>query len=262
MIAVTGAAFMAGGCSTIASPKVITVEERIKLDDSLGIRLAESFESQVRTRKIPKNLIPYFHDLAALVASSKPELKASSFRVFIIRDRQNIWQNFALPGNRIYLSEGFLKNAHFENEIIASIALEFGHLLHRHLIREVELSEQDRRRGEASADPAEIAAAADVSGNSVNFFGKTGLFNFSEKDQLEATETAVGLMYQAGYDPRGLLSVWQKLQKNRKNSPYESKSIVKFVEKTHQAIAAFSPLRNPVISSEEFLKNKNRIERL
>ena len=96
----------------------------------------------------------------------------------------------------------------------------------------------------------------------VRDLGVSGLFSFSDDAQAEAAEAAVDILYKAGYDPRGLVSLWEKFEKNPKQSPFERGLIPKLLEATRRAIAGYPPLRNPVIRSKAFLAVHKRIQKL
>jgi hypothetical protein len=69
-------------------------------------------------------------------------------------------------------------------------------------------------------------------------------------------------MYRAGFDPRGLISFWNRYAENPAHSPLDPGLLQQLIERSRTAIAQRAPLRNPIVRSKEFLALKKRIERL
>ena len=236
-------------CATEVPIKKISTEEQTKIDDSMGQGLAQNFEPKL-TIKNDIEVSVYLRKVAGKLSESAAALQKSPVGVITIKDRDHHWHSYALPGNRIYLSIGELKELQFDNEVAAAIALQLGHILSRHAIKRVEVH------------PNVTATVADPETTQVDYFGPAGIFAFSKKDYIEATEWAVKILYGAGYDPRGLVALWTKFQDNPKKSPYENDAIPEILERTREAITELSPLRNPVIMTKEFTQIKKRIARL
>ena len=232
-------------CATEVPIKKISTEEQTKIDDSVGQGLAQNFEPKL-TIKNDIEVSVYLRKVAGKLSESAAALQKSPVGVITIKDRDHHWRCYALPGNRIYLSIGELKELQFDNEVAAAIALQLGHILSRHAIRRVEVHQ----------------TPADTETTQVDYFGPAGIFAFSKKEYIEATEWAVKILYGAGYDPRGLVALWTKFQDNPKKSPYENDAIPEILERTREAITELSPLRNPVIMTKEFTQIKKRIARL
>ena len=234
-------------CATEIPLKKVSTEEQTKIDDSLGQGLAQNFEPKL-TIKNDIEVSVYLRRVAKKLTESAVALQRSPVGVITIKDRDRLWRSYALPGNRVYLSIGELKDLQFENEVAAAIALQLGHIVSRHAVKRVEVHQ--------------TPADAETSVLGPDYFGPAGIFAFSKKDYLEASEAAVKILYGAGYDPRGLIAVWTKFQDNPKKSPYEKDSIPEILDRTRKAITELSPLRNPVIMTKEFTKIKKRIDRL
>jgi len=83
----------------------------------------------------------------------------------------------------------------------------------------------------------------------------------SEAEYSEAIPVAVGLLYRAGYDPRGLVEYWKRWQ-TEASQGVPGEAARRLVSETYRAIASYTPLRNPVVRSKEFLKLKQLIARI
>lgn len=238
-------------CATPPSAHVATLAEQIQSDTAIGRRMSEPFEAGLKIRS-DMELSVFLRGVAAKMADTLPELKSSPIGVWIVADRDAKWRNYALPGNRVYLSSKLLKGMDYENEVAAAIAFELGHIVKRHAVLRLE------RQKNGAGIPGDLADEP----SSVDYFSARGIFTYDQSELKAATEAAIRLMYQAEYDPRGLISLWNRYQSEPQHSPFEPEVLVKLVEWSRQSIALYSPLRNPIIRSEAFMKMQKRFRRL
>lgn len=256
---------MAGACSTPrSSDALITPTERIQRDLVVGAGLARQFETQLHFKK-DKSLLIYLHELTAKLTASVPELKTSAVSVQISSDRGARWNNYALPGNRLYLSVGLLKAVQYENQLAAAIAIELSHISKRHVpmrLQEVQGSAQGNVHPADFASIEGLVPSANGSGRAVDFFSPTGIFAFPDEYFIESVDQAVGILYQAGFDPRGLVSLLGLYRSHARQSPLEDNILKKLIEKTRTIIAEYSPLRNPIVRSPAFIVVQKRTKKL
>lgn len=243
--------------------ETLTPTERLQRDQAVGASLARQFEAQLKLKQ-DKAVLIYLHGLANQLSVSVPELKGSAVSVQVVADRGERWVNYSLPGNRIYLSAGLLKRVAYENELAAAIAVELMHLLRRH----VPLRMQEGKIGSKGADPAAfdsieglVPSAAEVR-RDVDFFSPTGIFAFPDEYFVSGVETTVKILYGAGFDPRGLVSLWSIYRSAGQKSPLEEDVLRKLTEKTRAVIAEYPPLRNPIVRSRAFLTIQKRMQGL
>lgn len=238
-------------CATPPPPPQMTIQERVKRDNVLGNKIAEDFQGRI-SFKNDVELSVYLRKIAELLIHTKEELRDAPIGIFIVQDREGQWQNFSIPGNRIYLSLGLIQTFQFENELAAAIAFELANILRRHLVRHLELT--NREEGSTLAE--------EISPSKLSYFGPGGVFTFNDDDYISSIEPATSMLYQAGFDPRGLNSIWQKMKDNPKASSFYPATLDRLLAETRTAIAEFPPLRNPVVRSKNFLKMKKRIQQL
>lgn len=236
-----------GACSTPMQRELTPVERR-QLDNVLGLDLAQQFEAQITLRN-DEVVAAYLEQLGRSLMQL-PELKNSPLQVKLIREKQDPWRNYALPGTRVYVSIPYLKDVRFENEVAAILALELGHIARRTAVS---------RLGEPSAEgarrlPGPLKAPA--------FFGSNGIFAFTEEQHAAALEPALEMLYSAGFDPRGLTSLMARYQQNPDRSPYSAPTVAKMLENTRRIIALHAPLRNPIVRSDRFVALQRRIKAL
>ena len=251
------------GCATVPPPAVIPWEEQVRRDNAMGVSLAPDFERRIAIKgDIEVNV--YLRNLAARIASSSNGIKDSPVGVFLVTDRTEKWRDYGLPGNRVYLSTGLVKQLEFENELAAAIAFEFAHILKRHAISKLPPSDGASMTGLPPVESQASSPGTDgvTLGNHVEYFGPVGIFSFSQEDYLSSCELAVDLLYKSGFDPRGLVSLFVRFQQSPGRSPLDPALLVKLLEKTRQTIALYAPLRNPIVRSEAFLTIRKRIRKL
>lgn len=234
------------GCSSSPTRLSISPEEQAKKDNTYGLELAKGFETGL-VFKHDRPVLDYLHRLTVRLSKGTP-LDRSQFQIKVIKDKKQQWHHFGLPGVQLYLSSGFLREVRYENELAAAIAFELAHVLNRHLVNRIE---------------EEIEDVEDRRLVVVRPFGKGSQFlKFKPIDLEQSVETAVELLYQAGYDSRGMISLWKLYEERSQASPYDTAQLGVLINKTYRTIVSYTPLRNPIVRSDEFLTIQKRIRRL
>jgi hypothetical protein len=83
---------------------------------------------------------------------------------------------------------------------------------------------------------------------------------FGSLENEHAIESAVDRIYKAGYDPRGLVSYFDRVPTKSKNQVESENEALK--DKSRRTIAFYAPLLNPIVRTEDFYKMRKRLERL
>jgi len=179
-------------------------------------------------------------------------LSLSTVGVYLIQEVEGRARNFGLPGNRIYLDRSTVKLLDYENELAAAMAYELAHISSRTLVTRLAKYRQDHGAQKGINIPLET----------VPLFGPQGIFEFSSVEYVAVCEEAVTLLYDAGIDPRGLVSLWTRYENMGGKSPFDKKTLSQLLEKTRMALTRFEPLINPVVRSNEFISMKKRLENL
>jgi predicted Zn-dependent protease len=164
----------------------------------------------------------YLNDLGArLAAESSASGRILTF--FAIRDPSI--NAFALPGGYIGVHTGLIQSAENESELAGVLAHEIAHISQEHLSRMI--AQQDRSylpslaalaiavlaaRSNANLGSAAIATAQAVSVQSQ--------LNFTRENEREADRIGLDILSGADFDPRGLSSFFNRLQ--RANRLYDN----------------------------------------
>lgn len=228
------------GCAETVEQIAIEPHEQIRRDNEAGKQLYKTFESGMSVvTEADANV--YLRSRATELIAIDPVLKDSPIGVFMIRDRDKVWKNAGLPGIRVYLSLGFLKSVEYETVLAAAIAFELAHVRERHVISHLENS---------------------LNREDIDFFGPRGVLHFSDKEQIKAIQTAIKLLYDANYDPRGLIQLWEQFRQNASSSPYPPALLEKYKSETYRVIANHVPLRNPIVRTDRFVHFQKRVRGL
>ncbi len=256
------------GCAN--GPKVnrnLTLAEQIREDrentsgwsDVLTQKVSGSSHIEVEVR---------LRAIAEKVVAVRPELAISPIgvQIFDLKTVESegsalrVPAKFSIPGNRIYFSKQLLQLLEFENEFVGALSIELAHILQRHAVihasRQEALSPSaDRRAPEQGGVQNGVAHGA-----AVDFFSPAGIFAYTLSEEVEAARLAVGLIYQTGYDARGLVSYLRKLQTLEVGVP--SGSFIMIEKVVREEMTKLPPLRNPIVQTADFEELRKRMRKL
>lgn len=126
---------------------------------------------------------------------------------------------FALPGGFIYVTRGLLDLAESESELAGALAHEIAHVAARHHASRIRRN-QLVSLGFSVAGPAIGGGLKMVGVRRAGQSTVQGLFQrFSRDDEREADRLAAKNLYRAGYDPRGLLTLLERLRALEERQP-------------------------------------------
>ena len=151
-----------------------------------------------------------------------PELEASfAWDVALGRDRSV--NAFALPGGYLGVHLGLIATVASEDELASVLAHELSHVTQRHIARMIGRQSNQGPWVLAGLILGALAASANPQAASALMVGSQaavvqGQLNFSRDMEREADRVGYGVMTQAGFEPRGFVTMFQKLQQaNRFN---------------------------------------------
>jgi predicted Zn-dependent protease len=188
-------------------------------------RLGESIMREIRADRDfydDAEVTDYVNTLGNRLASNAPDAPRY-FEFFLINDRQI--NAFALPGGFIGVNTGLILAAQAESELAGVMGHEISHVTQRHIARMLQQQKQS-----SIASIAALAAALLLSrvnsqaAEAAVAFGQAGVIqsqlNFSRDNEREADRFGLQILDQAGFDPRGMASFFERLQ--RATRVYES----------------------------------------
>jgi predicted Zn-dependent protease len=127
---------------------------------------------------------------------------------------------FSLPGGHIYITSALIKLAN-DNELGSVLCHEVGHIAARHSLKTLkkrqEYNDIAKSIGEITGVAGDIGRDLGVA---LGQLAGEGLLTFhSQDEEREADFLGVRNMSKAGFDPQGMITMFQKLQKVETQNP-------------------------------------------
>ena len=117
---------------------------------------------------------------------------------------------FALPGGIIYVNRGVLERADRMDELASVMAHEIEHVVRRHSVKQMEQM-QGANIGVALACTLTNVCSNQAAAAAINVGGTAIFAKFSRDDEVQADEGGFQNLINAGINPEGMLSFFQKL---------------------------------------------------
>jgi predicted Zn-dependent protease len=180
------------------------IETGKKLDEEIGRKMGFYTEPKLQA---------YVSDVVRrLVRAGSPRSFEYSVKIVDMAEENA----FATVGGYVYVTRGMLAQLASETELAGVMAHEISHISHRHVAKQ-----QTRALGYQLLGLGAMALGA-MKGNADNNLGMaplgvsaalaTILSSYNQEAELEADESGLLMMAQAGYDPRGLVTFLRSLR--------------------------------------------------
>ena len=179
----------------------------VQTEIDLGRRLAARIEAEHRVLR-DRQIQRYVRFLAKpLIEQAWRDRPGIDYQVTVLDDPDQV-NALALPGGPTYVFTGLMLLAGDESELASVLAHELGHVVARHSAEQLasRWGIQVLTNIALGEDPEALAAIfAD--------FGAGGFMaSFSREDELQADDLGLRYLTAAGYDPRGMVRMFQGLQ--------------------------------------------------
>ncbi len=199
------------GCAPTVKKAEEWLTPSVKSEKEMGREFAQEAAKKLSLVEDPDILEYVAHIGAPIVEAAQP--MTYRFRFHVVKSPT--LNAFAVPGGHIYLYSGLLLKARHPGEIAGIIAHELAHVKHRHtaqmigkgtLVNLATLAAILISRGE----PAVTAGAAGA--------GMAMQLSFTREFEQEADRYGLFYLYQAGYDPNGLLDFFEMMMREQRFS--------------------------------------------
>jgi len=176
----------------------------------------------------------------------------------------------ALPGGYFYVDSGLILACDSEDELAGVMAHEIAHVAAHHAAREM------TKLGymQVGSIPLVIVAAGSWTGYGVYEAAQLAMplsfLEFSREYESEADYLGIQYMYRAGYDPQGMVTIFEKLSALEKHKPgavskafSDHPATPERIAAVEREIAAILPARPEyLVTTSEFDDVKARLERI
>jgi hypothetical protein len=225
-------------CSEIPVAPRISIREQLEVDTMKASGLVSEFRKQAVFDSKP-SVEKYLQSVALQIISAEEELRGEKVTARIHVDLNKEWKSaFAFPGVMISVPRTFLGKVNFENELAALISYQLALIRNRELARALE---KDASRP---------------------LTGDRGVFRFSVDAILASIEAGTRMMYAAGYDPRGMVSLIEKHPGFfvDESSTDIIKEKERFIKQAQKIKNEFLPSLQPIVRSNDFLQMKKELK--
>ena len=117
---------------------------------------------------------------------------------------------FALPGGFVYVNRGVLARADNMSEVAGVLGHEIEHVVRRHSVKQMEQA-QGANVGVGILCALTGVCQSGVAQAAINIGGTAVFAKFSRTDEVQADEGGFNNLIRAGINPRGMLTLFQKL---------------------------------------------------
>jgi len=208
LLIVTG---LSSGCAVgkddIRGFNIISLQE----EKQLGARFVAEVEKQRKVVTDPQ-VQGYLDRLGNRLLTG---VRAREFDFTFKAVRDDSVNAFAVPGGHVYVHTGLIKAAENETELAAVMAHEINHVVARHGTQQLT---QQYGYGLViqlllGQNPNLLAQLAST------LFGQGAFMAYSRSMELQADYLGAETMYRAGYDPRGMISFFRKIDTINQRNP-------------------------------------------
>ena len=184
----------------LAAACALTVEQ----ERQLGIDFSRQVETQMTVVRDPL-VVDYIRQMGGRIAGAAgPQPLPLTFNVVADPDLNA----FAGPGGFVYVNTGLIMRVRSGAELAGVMAHEISHVTLRHVSQAVARQQQASGLGALVGAVTDSPTAGKIAGTGVGIYN----LRYDRQAEAEADREGLLLMYRAGYDPRGMVSMFQILQ--------------------------------------------------
>ncbi|HKO54241.1 MAG TPA: M48 family metallopeptidase [Thermoanaerobaculia bacterium] len=197
------------GCGSggIGSGSSISLEQEWQI----GQQMAAEVASQVQLNNDPQ-LNAYIRSVGERIHAQTP-MANLPFHFYVVND--NSVNAFSLPGGHVYVNSGLIEQADTADMLAGVMAHEISHNVARHVVKKIEQQQTISVIGSIllGQNPGQLQVLL------ANILAGGALARFSRADEKEADDLGLGYLAKAGYNPNGMLKMFQKLLSLEKGRP-------------------------------------------
>lgn len=192
-------------CATVTgffADTLIPVEQENQLGEEFQQQLGQEID-YYRDRELTYYVRDRGAEIVEAAGDDVPE--GIEFEFHIVDD--DAINAFAIPGGGIYVNTGLLEAADNEAELMGVLGHEVGHVTERHIARRLVTA-----YGASAVTQMALGQDPGLLGQLVGSIAQQGaMLTYSRANEREADERGVEYMIDAGYNPEGFISFFEKL---------------------------------------------------
>ncbi len=199
------AVFGAAGCPDF---NILSTEEEV----AIGQKIAAEVEKKQKIYADPA-VQQYVREIEGRIAAVS-DRRDVTYRIKVLDDPKQV-NAFAGPGGFMYVYTGLLRAASNEAELAGVLAHETGHVVARHSAKALSnmLLLNQIAQLALGGDPGLAGQLAS------QLIGGAGMARMSRQAEHQADQLAVVYMKRAGYDPRAMITFFEKLNRMKRTNP-------------------------------------------
>ncbi len=206
-LCLSGAALYSAGCTTNPATgrsqfDIISTDEEIAMGAQAAPEMVKEYGGEVKSTELKNYVKSIGARLASLTEADYPDLPWE----FFVLDSEVI-NAFAIPGGKVFVSEGLLMYMTNEAQLAAVLGHEIGHVVAQHV---------DERLSQTMIAQIGLEVLGGMSDAQVvnagaGLLAQGTLLKFNRDQESESDRLGVKYMVAAGYDPRGMVDLIQIL---------------------------------------------------
>jgi len=236
------------GCSSIRNINFYSTSEEVNFGRSLDKEIRKQYKI-LEDEKITRFLQEKGRKLTAV--SKRPEIEYHFAAI-----NSDVINAFALPGGYCYINLGLIRASETETELMSVVAHEISHVVCRHSMKRM----SQMQLAGAVTDIALGRGSDSIKKTVANLFATTGLLYYSREAEREADHFGLVNMFEAGYDPHGMVDMFGKLKAHQEGPDPEGWQSLfsthpvtgERIENAKALIATLPPKKDLVTGSPEW----------
>lgn len=187
------------GCSTFRNVNLYSDDEEVQIGQAFNQEIGKQYPVMDDSR-----INSFLQERGdKLVAVS--ERKDIKYHFAGVND--DVVNAFAIPGGYCYIHLGLIRQTKTESELISVVAHEISHVTNRHGVKRM-----SQMQLADVASQVLLGNRGEITNMVANLFTTSGMLYYSREAEREADYDGLLIMYKAGYNPQGMVSMFEMLQ--------------------------------------------------
>ncbi|MHC4984410.1 MAG: M48 family metalloprotease, partial [Planctomycetota bacterium] len=182
---------------------LFTTEQEIAMGDEAAPELEEQFDGALENARLQNYVAGIGQELTLYAERDMP------YRFAVLRSETP--NAFALPGGRIYITAGLMRNLRNERQLAAVLGHEIGHIVNKDSVKGIQ-NDLGVRILATIAEAALKGSGGQVAGTATKVAGSIVNLRYSRKQEYRADKCGITNIEKAGYNPWGGVEVLEVLQ--------------------------------------------------